>query len=149
MLLLLSTHNTSRSVTNHLSAIGIVQSLTVQKIAAVLCMLVVNEWRGNQDEEYKNFLHADFDYYQEVRNYEEAGYFGGALGDLMPIAMSNVSQMPLVILTSEPHLPLISVFPQQLVLSSSPMFLAYTLLGVGHYDAALPTNELKGECNRT
>ena len=109
MSLLLSTHDTSCSVKNHLSATGIVQSMTVQEIAAVLCMLVVNEWRGNQADEYKNFLHADFDYYQQVRNYKEAGYFGGALGDPMPIAMSNVLQMPLVIITQS-HTHLSSAF---------------------------------------
>ena len=56
MSLLLSSHDTPHSVINHLNAIGIVQSMTVQEIATVLRMLVVNEWRGNQAEEYKNFL---------------------------------------------------------------------------------------------
>jgi hypothetical protein len=100
-------------------------------------MLVVNKWRGNQADKYRNFLQADFDYYQEVTNYEQPGYFGGALGDQM--AMSNILQMLLVIITSEPHTRLISVCPQQPILSSSPLFLAYNSLGVGHYDVALPT----------
>ena len=102
-------------------------------------MLVVNKWRGNQADKYRNFLQADFDYYQEVTNYEQPGYFGGALGDQMPMAMSNILQMLLVIITSEPHTRLISVCPQQPILSSSPLFLAYNSLGVGHYDVALPT----------
>jgi hypothetical protein len=66
-------------------------------------MLVVNKWRGNQADKYRNFLQADFDYYQEVTNYEQPGYFGGALGDEMPMAMSNILQMLLVTITSEPH----------------------------------------------
>jgi hypothetical protein len=77
------------------------------------------------------------DYISETINFETSGYFNSDLGDLMPIAMANVLRIPIVIVTSESHTPLISVCPEETILYSTPLFLTYSRLGAGHYDAAV------------
>lgn len=135
--LLLSSSQIPNALLHHLNSIGISRSMLVADIANVLRMLVVREWRGNREDSYRNFLPENYNYHSETVNFEVYGYFGSDLGDLMPIAMANVLQMPIIIVTSEPHTPLISVCPEETVLYSEPLFLAYNSLGVGHYDAAV------------
>ena len=114
-----------------------VENMLITQISDVLRTLLVREWRGHREESYRNFLPESMDYISETINFETSGYFSSDLGDLMPIAMANVLRMPIVIVTSESHTPLISVCPEETILYSTPLFLAYNRLGAGHYDAAV------------
>ena len=60
----------------------------------------------------------------------------------MPIAMSNVLNLPLSIVTSESHTPIISICPRQAINGSLPIMLAYTSYGAGHYDAVVAAKQL-------
>jgi hypothetical protein len=62
------------------------------------------------------------------------------MGDLMPLAIANCLGIPLAIVTSEPSSPLISICPSRNILSTTPIFLAYSAYGPGHYDAALTSS---------
>ncbi len=53
----------------------------------------------------------------------------------MPLAMANVLQMPIFILTPHYLTPFISVFPRQHADCVQPLMLAYDNTGPGHYDA--------------
>jgi hypothetical protein len=66
----------------------------------------------------------------------------------MPIAMSNVLRIPIAIITSEAHTPLINICPQESIACCIPIFLAYTSLGGGHYDAAVTRDEPAHELNK-
>ena len=142
---LLSSPDTSNSILLHLNSIGITENMLITQISDVLRTLLVREWRGHREESYRNFLPESMDYISETINFETSGYFSSDLGDLMPIAMANVLRMPIVIVTSESHTPLISVCPEETILYSTPLFLAYNRLGAGHYDAAVSmlTRKLK------
>ena len=134
---LLSSPDTSNSILFHLNSIGITQNMLITQISDVLRTLLVREWRGHREESYRNFLPESMDYISETINFEASGYFSSDLGDLMPIAMANVLRMPIVIVTSESHTLLISVCPEETILYSTPLFLAYNRLGAGHYDVAV------------
>ena len=111
--LLLASPQLPHSFLNHLNSIGITPSMSVTEIAYSLRTLVVREWRGHRKDTYRNFLPDRVNYYSETVKFEEPGYFSSDLGDLMPIAMANVLQMSIVIVTSEAHTPLISVCPEE------------------------------------
>ena len=53
----------------------------------------------------------------------------------MPLAMANVLQVPVMILTPHYLSPFISVFPRQQVDCVQPFMLAYDNSGPGHYEA--------------
>lgn len=133
----LSSPETPQLIINHLNGIGITQKMSVAEIGQALRMLVVREWRGHREGTYRDFLPEHVDFHAESINFQQSGYFTGDLGDLMPMAMANVLRIPIIIITSEVHTPLINVCPEEAVLHNVPLFLAYNHLGVGHYDAAV------------
>lgn len=137
---LLSSPSLSDELSRHLPSIGIMPTMNASEISIALRILVVDEWNRNADE-YMNFLPDSSNYFREVANYRVSGYFGGPLGDLMPLAMTNVLGIPLAIITTESHTPIISVCPQDRIRTGAPMFLAYTSYGLGHYDAAVFRSE--------
>ena len=65
----------------------------------------------------------------------------------MPLAMANVLQVPVVILTPHYLSPFISVFPRQQVDCVQPFMLAYDNSGPGHYDALIPIKEQEEQSN--
>lgn len=55
----------------------------------------------------------------------------------MPLAMSNILQIPLVIFTSMENYPITQVIPRTRVLSKVPIYLAYNHGDSGHYNLAV------------
>lgn len=55
----------------------------------------------------------------------------------MPLAMSNILQTPLVILTSMENYPITQVIPRTRVLSKVPIYLAYNHGDSGYYNLAV------------
>ena len=131
-------------VVNHLGSLGLTSNMEITELADALRALVVDEWSGPNAENYMNFIEGDIDFNSEVSKFKNSGYFHGPLGDLMPIAMSNVLNLPLCIITSESHTPVISICPQQAITGSLPIILAYTSTGPGHYDAMVSANKQNG-----
>lgn len=113
-------------VVNQLSSLGLTADMEITELANALRELVVEEWTGPNAEEYMNFIDSEVNFYSEVSKYRTPGYFHGPLGDLMPIAMSNILNLPMCIITSESHTPVISICPRQAVTGSVPIMLAYT-----------------------
>ncbi|XP_028410080.1 uncharacterized protein LOC114532711 [Dendronephthya gigantea] len=125
-------------IADHLRDIGLLPTMSVQELSTRLRNLIVQEWRGDFASDYASFLPDNVDYLSEVEHYERPGFFGGNLGDLMPMAMANVLGIPLGIITSEPSTPIINVCPRGFVMTATPIFLAYTSSGPGHYNAVSP-----------
>ena len=94
---------------------------------------MVAEWLANKDDYGLRNLCLNED---DILAYEESGVFGGALGDAMPLALSNVLQLPIVIFTSIENFPVIAISPRQQLPEVQPLYLAYTQQGPGHYDIA-------------
>ena len=142
---LLTATSPHMDVVNHLSSLGLTADMEITELANALRELVVEEWTGPNAEEYMNFIDSEVNFYSEVSKYRTPGYFHGPLGDLMPIAMSNVLNLPMCIITSESHTPVISICPRQAVTGSVPIMLAYTSSGPGHYDAIATTKQLNND----
>lgn len=143
---LLSSPSVSDEILRHLLSIGIIPTMSENEMSIALRILVVDEWNRNADE-YINFLPESSNFFGEVANYRVSGYFGGPLGDLMPLAMTNVLGIPLAIITTESHTPIISVCPQDQIRMGAPIFLAYTSYGLGHYDAAVLKSDSSEHAN--
>lgn len=62
------------------------------------------------------------------------GEFAGSLGDAFPLAMANVLNLPLYILTSAHNNLFLSVVPRSNVNSNIAIYLSYNQNGPGHYD---------------
>ena len=134
---LMSSTDVPTLVVNSLSSIGITTNITIPQLASLLRKLVVEEWISDLIDNYINFVSDSVDFLAEVKKFEQSGYHVGPLGDLMPMAMANVLHMPLAIVTSEPHSPLISICPSGSPITGLPLFLAYNSFGAGHYDGAI------------
>jgi hypothetical protein len=128
-------HSGDNAIIEHLGQMGVLPSMTVPDLSIKLRNLIVQEWRGDFASDYASFLPDETNYLAEVQQYERPGFFGGNLGDLMPMAMANLLGIPLAIITSEPSTPLISVCPRGFVATPIPIFLAYISSGPGHYNA--------------
>lgn len=142
LLKLFSSDESRGHVIDHFANIGLTSDMCVQSLSIVLRNMVVEEWRGNAAAQYASFLPNEVDYFMEVARFESEGVFSGPVGDLMPLAVANVLGIPLVIITSEPSNPLISVCPNGNTITSAPIFLAYTSDGPGHYDAVITQTKL-------
>lgn len=131
---LLTATSPHADIVNHLNSMGLSADMAITELARVLRALIVEEWTGPNAEEYMNFIEEDVDFNLEAKKYRSEGLFHDPLEDLMPMAMSNVLNLPLCISTSESHTPVISVCPLRTVSGSVPIMLAYTSSGPGHYD---------------
>ena len=60
----------------------------------------------------------------------------------MPLAMANILQMPIVLITSAQNMPIVTITPRRIADEVS-VVLAYTQRGVGHYDAVTQNNIAK------
>ena len=135
---LMSTTDVPDLVGNSLSSIGITTNMSIPQLAPLLRELVVEDWLSDRIDNYIfSFVSDSVDFLAEVKQFEQSGYHHGPLGDLMPMAMANVLHMPLAIVTSEPHSPLICVCPSGSPITDLPLFLAYDSFGAGHNDGAI------------
>ena len=133
----MSTTDVPAHVSNSLLSIGMTTNMTILQLASLLRELVVEEWLSDHIDNYINFVSDSVDFFAEVKQFEQSGYHHGPLGDLMPMAMANALHMPLAIVTSEAHSPLICVCPSGSPITDLPLFLAYNSFGAGHYDGAV------------
>ena len=118
-------------IQNSLRALGISSEESVATIAAVPRQRVVDEWQGPFIEEYQQFFNdSEMDVYTEAEKFRRSGEFCRPLGGAMPLAMANVLQLPIVLITSAQNMPIVTVTPRSIIYESS-IILAYTYAGVG------------------
>ena len=102
-------------------------------ISSKLRELTVQEWISHP-EEYQPFLGVDHSLSYEASKFLHDGYFSSELGNSMPLAMANVLNIPLVLITQMESMSVLPITPR-VTLHCQPIFVAYDHTGEGHYDA--------------
>ena len=101
----------------HLQSIGIrIDSLCV----GLLRNLMVDEWIGNQ-QEYIPFLDDTINFEQDADNYRASGIYTTSLGDAMLLGLSNVLRLQIIVFTSIPSWPYLTVNPHSAIASKESM----------------------------
>ena len=123
------------NLASHLQSLGLSQHVNNCDKISVLRQLIVEEFTGPNSHVYKPFLVTSTNAYdEEARKFKNPGHFDSELGNCVPLAMSNILQIPLVIFTSMENYPISHVIPRTSVLSEVPIYLAYVHSGSGHYN---------------
>ena len=119
----------------HLKSIGIRKEMGNGEKVTVLRNLLVEEFLGQNRPVYEPFLVSSTEtLHIEAQKFKDPGYYDSELGNCVPLAMSNILQVPLVIFTSMENYPVTHVIPRTRVLTKVRIYLAYFHCGSGHYD---------------
>ena len=76
-------------------------------------------------------------YDTEAQKFLQPGHYDSELGNYVPMAMSNILQIPLVIFTLMENYPITQVILKTRVLSEVPIYLTYNHGDSGHYKLAV------------
>lgn len=115
--------------------VGIDVSSSVSYISSILRRQVVQELKGERVEYYQSFLPSEVNIISEADRFRQSGTFSGPLGDLIPLAIANVIQIPLFVLNPSYLTPFMMICPESMVPAQEAVYLAYNGSGPGHYDA--------------
>ena len=122
---------------NHsLTRIG-ANNLEIASLTMKLRQVFVQEITGEHQVAYENFITTDLDYHEEAIKFLQDGFYASAIGDLMPLAMANVLQAAILIITTNAHSNPMYVTPEAGGIEGT-IILVYNPSGSGHYDAAVP-----------
>lgn len=102
---------------------------------AMLRSLMVNEWINNINE-YQNHF-PDINIEQEAPQFLLSGVYLGSLGDAMLMAIANVLNMNIFVLTSVANMPFLIVSPRCQAKVPNPVVIAYNQSGNGHYSGVI------------
>ena len=123
---------------SHLKSIGLSRDMLENEKVIVLRRLIVEEFFGPNWHVYEPFLvTSDVGYDKEARKFQQPGFYDSELGNCVPLAMSNILQVPIVIFTSMENYPVTHVIPRGRILSEIPFYLAYDHSGSGHYSSVV------------
>ena len=117
------------------SSLGITTPSNVKK-TTLLRQLVVEEWRQYEDK-YSLFVNNG-SYIDEVNSFATDGYFDYELGNSLPLAMANVLKIPIVVLTGMQNMPLITLCPDNTIISPVEIWLVFDHANGGFYDFLYP-----------
>lgn len=136
------TREKNSSLTSYLKSIGISIEIPEEEKIKVLRRLIVQEFMGPNRHVYEPFMVTSTteSYDTEAQKFLEPGHYNSELGNCVPMAMSNILQIPLVIFTSMENYPITQVIPRTRVLSEIPIYLAYSHSDSGHYNLAVQVN---------
>lgn len=124
----------------HLRTLGIeADQSDLQTIARRLRELTVQEFLGVRTDEYASYLNGSHrNQFEEMENnFENRGFFGCELCNPTPLALANILQVPLVIISFIENFPAIPIIPRETPLTDIPLYMAYQRVGAGHYDATI------------
>ena len=93
--------------------------------------------KGERVDFYQSFLPSDVNFFSEADRFIQSVTFSGPLGDLIPLAIANVIQIPLLVLNPSFLTPFVMICPEGMVPASNVVYLAYNVSGPGHYDALI------------
>ena len=108
--------------------------------------LMVDEWITNQ--EYIPFLEDSKQFEEEADKYRVSGMYTTELGDVMLLGLSNVLHLQLIVFTSIPSWPYLTINPQCAISSKDPICLAYNHESSGHYCLAVKLMDDNSETDR-
>lgn len=125
-------------IESHLKSIGLSRDMPENEKVIVLRRLIVEEFFGQNRHFYEPFLVTSTDFYEkEAQKFLEPGSYDSELRNCIPLAISNILQLPIVIFTSMENYPVTHVIPRGHVLSEVPLYLAYDHSGSGHYNVVV------------
>ena len=115
----------------HLRHLGIEADKTdIQTMGQVLRALIVKEFLGVHRDEYASYMYLDLthcEYFDNMANkFVNRGFFDCELGNATPLALANVLQVPLVIMSSTENFPVIPAIPRE-TLTNAPMYITYQI----------------------
>lgn len=104
--------------------------------------ICIEQWRL-YEQFYNQFVPTpQANFVKEIKKFSKTGVCESALGDIVPLTLSNALNIQIVIFTSVSNLSRIDVKPTYVKTTSLTslklIFLAYNQYGFGHYDAAYP-----------
>ena len=86
-----------------------VKSLSEAQLSEQLRHLAVDEWQSNKTFYQEFLVSSNID--EEAERFLQPGHFNSELGNSMVLALSNALQLPVVVLTSIPGFPILTVRP--------------------------------------
>jgi len=95
--------------------------------------LRVHEWIS-RPEDYHPFLGVGHLLDHEASSSLNDGYFAAELGNCMALAMANLLNLPIVVITQMESMKVVLVTPRE-TLHCLPIFVKFDHSGEGHYDA--------------
>lgn len=119
------------TVISMLSSLGVdTNNVNISSLREFLRKIMVSQWMSNS-EYYQSFVTTDI--------LSESHFFCkvSTLGDLMVLTLANALNLPIVIFTSAPNMPVTPAGSMPSA-TSVPLFLTFTQSGAGHYDCAVP-----------
>ncbi|XP_028418771.1 uncharacterized protein LOC114544301 [Dendronephthya gigantea] len=144
---LLSRCDLQTHVREHLYTLGISSAVSVPAISDILRSHLVAEWTGPFTEEYQQFVGEDVDFQQQAHAFLNSGVFASTIGDLMPLGLSNVLQIPILVLSTQNLVPFYEIYPRSSIGNGEAILLTFNHGGPGHYDALVHKNQHAEENN--
>ncbi len=136
VLQLLDNPNINANVREHLYSLGISPELSISGVSEILSRHVVDEWTGPFSEDYQQFIGDDVDFFRQAHEFLTSGSFAADIGDLMPLGLSNVLQIPIFILSTQNLVPFNEIYP---LANEEAILLTYNHVGPGHYNVLVQT----------
>ena len=99
----------------------------------------MEEWTEHSSR-YQGFL-SDVCIQQEAPKFLVPGYFHGDLADTMLTCLSNALQTPIIVFSSIACHPIFCITPSTQIIST-PIMVAFTQWGAGHYDGVVEKKEV-------
>ena len=122
-----------------------IENTSQHELSMKLREITVKEWQDNP-QDYQGFL-TNSTIMEESQLFQQSGHFDSALGDTVPLAVSNALGIPVIVFSSIQKYCVINITPRHLT-TAVPILLAYLQHGVGHYDAAIPDASSAKACNK-
>ena len=123
----------SIDLASHLESLGLMNCKDTNEMSHKLRGLIVHEWISHP-EDYQPFLGVGHLLDHEASLFLNDGYFASELGNCMALAMANLLNLPIVVITQMESMSVVSVTPRE-TLQCLPIFVAFDHSGEGHYDA--------------
>ena len=136
---MLSRPDLHASIRDHFNTIGISPEVSITEISKILRKHLVSEWTGPFTEEYQEFVDNNIDFFEQAQEFLTSGTFAADIGDMMPLGLSNVLQIPILVLSTQHLVPFTEIYPRSYVGNGEAILLNYNHIGPGHYDALIHT----------
>lgn len=123
----------SNDLVSHLESLRLMNYKDTNEMSHKLRELIVHEWISHP-EDYQPFLGVGQLLDHEASLFHYDGHFASELGNCMALAMANLINLPIVVITQMESMSVVPVTPRE-TLQCLPIFVAFDHAGVGHYDA--------------
>ena len=123
----------SNDLVSHLESLGLMNCKDTNEMSHKLRELRVHEWISHP-EDCQPFLGVGQLLHHEASLFLNDGYFASDLGNCMALAMANLLNLPIVVITQMESMSVVPIIPRE-TLQCLPIFVAFDHSGEGHYDA--------------